>query len=154
MIKDIMDKHVEAMINEVGKCKLATRSDVANHHDQCLAFGRVVASLGGDYDMKQMKAEGGFAETANPILAIGGVLINVFWADAVQKKVFEETTQIVTKEYLNRYFHDLWFQLIVCDKEQHKPALRQLVQWKFSYNSPVAFWSVIFHSRGEIWHCQ
>ena len=86
MIKDIMDKNVDAMINEVGECKLATRSDVANHHDQCLALGRVTASLGGNYDMKQMEAEGGFTETANPILVGGGVLINVFWADSVQKK--------------------------------------------------------------------
>ena len=34
LIKDIMDTHVETMINEVGECKLATRSDVSNHRDQ------------------------------------------------------------------------------------------------------------------------
>jgi hypothetical protein len=149
LIKDIVDKHLEVMINEVRELKLATRSVVANHHDQYLAFARVAASLGGDYDMKPMKAEGGFAETANPILVGGGVLFNVLWVDAVQKKVFEETTQIVTKEYLQSYFHDLYFQLIVCNEEQHKPALHQLLEWNFSYNSPLAFWSVIFHSRGE-----
>ena len=149
LIKDMVDKHLEVMINEVRELKLAKRSTVENHHDQCLAFGRVAATLGGDYDMKPMKAEGGFSQTSNPILVGGGVLFNVLWVDAVQKKVFEETTQIVTKKYLQTYFHDLYFQLIVCNEEQHKPALKQLVQWNFSYNSPLAFWSVIFHSRGD-----
>ena len=64
------------------------------------------------------------------------------------EKVFEETTLLVTEEYLKRYFHDLYFQLIVCDKEQHKPALRQLEEWNFSYHTPLAFWSVIFFILG------
>ena len=55
----------------------------------------------------------------------------------------------MTKEHLERYFHDLYFHLVVCDKEQHKPALRQLEQWNFSYQTPLAFWSVIFYSWGE-----
>ena len=82
---------------------------------------------------------GGFAEIANPLLFGGGVLFKVLWADLVQKKVFEETTQLVTKEYLELYFHDIYFHLIVCDKEQHKPALRQLEEWNFSYQAPLAF---------------
>ena len=117
LIKSITDKHVETMINEVGEYKLATRSDVVNYRDQCLAHGRVAASLGGVYQMNQIKAEGGFEETASPILFGGGVMFKVLWADVVLKKIFEETTQIVTKEYLERYFHDLYCGLIVCDKE-------------------------------------
>ena len=54
----------------------------------------------------------------------------------------------MTKEFLSTYFHDLYFQLIVCDEEMHKPALDQLKEWNFSYVCPTAFWSVIFHSRG------
>ena len=85
LIKSTMDNNVEIMINEVGKCKLVTRSDLVNHHDQCLAFGRVAASLEGVYEMNQIKAEGGFADTANPILFCGGLLFKVLWADPVQK---------------------------------------------------------------------
>ena len=61
-----------------------------------------------------------------------------------------ETIQVVTMEYLERDFHGLYFDLIVCDKEQHKPALCQLESWNFSYQTPLVFWSVIFfNSRGD-----
>ena len=55
----------------------------------------------------------------------------------------------MTEEYLKSYFHDLHVQLIRCVKEQHTPALHQLLPLNFSYNNPLVFWSVIFHSRGE-----
>ena len=78
----------------------------------------------------------------------GGAMFKVHWANVVLKKAYEETTQIVTKEFLERYFHDLYFDLIVCNKEQHKPALLRLKSWNFSYQTPLAFWSVIFSFSG------
>jgi len=147
--KSTMDNQVETMINEINNCKLVTRSEVEKHRDMCLAHGRVTASLVGDFQMHRIEAEGGCKETASPMLFGGGAMFKVCWADVVLNKAYEETTQIVTKEFLETYFHDLYFDLIVCNKEQHEHALLRLAPWHFSYQTPLAFWSVIFHSRGD-----
>ena len=77
LIKSIMDKQVETMINEVDRVKLFTRSDVTKHRDMCLAHGRVAASLVGVYQMDRIEAEGGFKETASRILFGGGAMFKV-----------------------------------------------------------------------------
>ena len=148
LIKNAMDMQVEAMMTQVGDMTLATRSEVVNVRIQMLAFARVAATLSGTYDMIQLGAEDGYAPTGNQSLLGGGVSFEVHWIDQVDSRSYKETTQIVTKEFLSTYFHDLYFQLIVCDEEMHKPALDQLKEWNFSYVCPTAFWSVIFHSRG------
>ena len=137
------------MIYEINNCKLVTKFDVQKHKDMCLAHGRVTASLVGNFQMHRIEAEGGCKETASPMLFGGGAMFKVCWADVVLNKAYEETTQIVTKEFLETYFHDLYFDLIVCNKEQHEHALLRLAPWHFSYQTPLAFWSVIFHSRGD-----
>ena len=42
LIKSIMDKHVETMINEVGERKLATRSFVAKYRDQFFTMAELL----------------------------------------------------------------------------------------------------------------